>query len=45
MPEATGTFAPFVIARKLPTTTHPGIPCFGGEPRHPATAFQARAAR
>ncbi len=43
MLEATGTFAPLVIARKPPTTVRPGTPYHGVGPRHLATAFQARA--
>ena len=45
MPEAKGTFAPPVIARKRRATVHPGTRRFGARPRHLATAFQARLGR
>ena len=45
MPEATATFAPFVIARKPLTAVRPSTCYHGAELHHLATVFQARAAR
>jgi hypothetical protein len=45
MPDATGTFAPFVIIRKPRATIRPSTRYHGAELHHLATLFQARAAR
>jgi hypothetical protein len=45
MPEAKGTLAPPVIARKPRATVHPGTGRFGARFRHLATALQAGVGR